>query len=90
MTAAMDAEISHFMFHHYCAWFSKEDVGEAFASIPQVSPFRHNPKKWSIVMGLRIEFFLDNGGSLLPFCLCNFLHVQLLTHENHTGIGSSC
>lgn len=37
VSQAMDAEISHFMFHHYCHWFSKDGVAEAFASIPQVS-----------------------------------------------------
>ena len=36
VTADIDAQISHFMFHHYCHWFSKDDVGEAFAIIPQV------------------------------------------------------
>ena len=36
ISPAMDAEVSHFVFHHYCAWFSKEDVAEAFACIPQV------------------------------------------------------
>lgn len=36
VTQDMDAQIHHFMFHHYCNWFSKDHMSEAFASIPQV------------------------------------------------------
>lgn len=43
VSAAMDAEISHFMFHHYCHWFSKNDVAEAFACIPQVGVLHKSP-----------------------------------------------
>lgn len=36
VTPDVDAQISHFMFHHYCNWFSKDHMATAFACIPQV------------------------------------------------------
>ncbi len=36
VTPQIDAQISHFIFHHYANWFSKEDMAQAFATIPQV------------------------------------------------------
>ena len=36
-TPDMDAQIHHFMFHHYCNWFSMDHVSEVFACVPQVS-----------------------------------------------------